>query len=172
MVNKIPSPILDIHITLAGWRKIPRLKPRLEQAATATLDHLPKKLRFPATATLLLTGNAKVRQLNRDFRGMDKATDVLSFPQYEPAELPKIGRQKGPIALGDIALAYQYVVVEAKKENKILINYVTHLVIHGLLHLFGYDHMEAADAAEMEKLEIRIMKSLNLPNPYADTGNR
>lgn len=161
------SPLLEFQVTLASWRRVPRLRARLQLAAQTTLDHLPKKLHFPFTATVLLTGNAKVRQLNHDFRGMDKATNVLSFPQYDPAELPRLAKQKGPVELGDIALAYQYVVSEAKNDNKLLINHITHLVIHGLLHLFGYDHLNDKDAGQMEKLEIEIMRELDLPNPYA-----
>jgi probable rRNA maturation factor len=162
-----PTAILDIQIQLAAWRRIPRLRARLQQAALATQAHLPKHLRFPFTATLLLTGNAKIRQLNRDFRAMDKATNVLSFPQFPPAELPKIGKQKRGCELGDIAIASQYVVAEANSEHKILINHITHLLIHGLLHLFGYDHTHDNEAEAMEKLEIKIMTALGLPDPYA-----
>jgi probable rRNA maturation factor len=167
-----PTVSLDFQITLAAWRRVPRLRARLQAAAQAILDYLPKHLRFPATATVLLAGNAKVRQLNHDFRGMDKATNVLSFPQYTADELPRLGKQKHAIELGDIALAYQYVAAEAKKDDKILGDHITHLIIHGLLHLFGYDHMDEQEAEQMEKLEIKIMKSLGLPDPYASPFSR
>jgi probable rRNA maturation factor len=162
-----PPILLDFQITLAAWKRVPRLRVRLQAAAQATLDHLPKRLRFSSSATVLLAGNAKVRQLNHDFRGMDKATNVLSFPQYEVNELLRLGKQKHAVELGDIVLAYQYVAAEAKKDDKILGDHITHLIIHGLLHLFGYDHMEEREAEQMEKLEIKIMKSLGLPNPYS-----
>ena len=164
--------LLDIQTTIAGWRRIPRLRARLLQAASATADHLPKKLRFPFTCNVLLTSDARLRQLNRDFRGIDKATNVLSFPQFSPAELPKLGKYGEMVELGDIALAYQYIVAEARRDHKLLINHVTHLVIHGLLHNFGYDHMMKAPAEDMEKLEIKIMRSLGLPDPYADRGEQ
>jgi probable rRNA maturation factor len=162
--------LLDLQITIAGWRRIPQLRARLQQAAAATAAHLPKKFRGPLAATLLLTGNTKVRQLNRDFRGIDKATNVLSFPQFSPAELPKLGKSRKPLEIGDIAIAYQYVVAEARREHKLLINHTIHLVIHGLLHNFGYDHGMKTEAEAMEKLEIKIMKSLGLPDPYAEAS--
>ena len=165
----MPEPVasLDFQIELASWRRIPKLRARLLEAARVTAAHLPKKFAFPFTATLLLTGNARVRRLNHDFRGMDKPTNVLSFPHYPPQLLPKAGKHKGVVELGDIALAYQYVVSESKKEHKMLINHVTHLVIHGLLHLFGYNHELDHEAESMERLEIRIMKALGHSDPYA-----
>jgi len=158
---------LQFQITLAAWKKIPRLEAHLQKAAHATFEHLPKKFHFAASANVLLTGNAKVKQLNHDFRGINKPTNVLSFPQYLPAELSRFGKQKVNIELGDIALAYQYIAAEAKRDHKLLKNHITHLVIHGLLHLFGYDHLMNRDAEQMEKLERKIMKSLGLPDPYA-----
>jgi len=162
-----PAASLDFQIEVASWKRIPRLRARLQQAAQVTAEHLPKKYRFPFTATVLLTGNAKVRQLNHDFRGMNKPTNVLSFPQFLPAELPKLGKHKGMAEIGDIALAYQYIVSESNKNHNVLINHVTHLVIHGLLHLFGYNHEHDNEADIMEKLEIKIMRALGLPDPYA-----
>ena len=158
---------LELQIEVASWRRVPHLRARLQKAAQVTAAHLPPRLRIPFTATVLLTGNAKARRLNHDFRGIDKPTNVLSFPQFPPAELPKAGQYKGIAEMGDIALAYQYVVNEARKDDKILINHVTHLVIHGLLHLFGYNHLHDDEAEGMEKLEIKIMKALGLPDPYA-----
>jgi probable rRNA maturation factor len=159
---------LDFQIALPSWRKIPRLRSRLLAAARATAEHLGQGLRAPATATVLLAGNAKVRQLNHDFRGIDKTTNVLSFPQHSPRDVRKLARKAEALELGDIALAYQYVVAEAKNEDKPLLDHATHLLIHGLLHLFGYNHDEDAEAVRMEKAEIKIMKSLGLPHPYAD----
>jgi probable rRNA maturation factor len=160
------NPVLEISIGHVGWRRIPRLKARLEAAACATLEHLPKRLQFPCTVSLLLANDAAMRKLNRDFRGIDKPTNVLSFPQFEPSELPKKGKTKQIASMGDIIMGYQYVGAEAKKDNKILINHVIHLLIHGILHLFGYDHGLPAEAARMEGLEKKIMAELKLPDPY------
>ena len=163
-----PAALLEFQIDVASWRRIASVRARLERAAQMALSHLPKRLRFPITATVLLTGNAKLKRLNHDFRGINKPTNVLSFPQFTRTELHKLGKGKQPVAIGDIALGYQYVVAESKKEHKILINHITHLVIHGLLHNFGYDHQDEGEAAKMESLEIKIMKALGLPDPYAE----
>lgn len=159
---------IDIIIDAAGWTKIPGLQPRVRKAVAAAWAHLPKKYQFPCRATLLLTENARIRRLNHDFRGLDQPTNVLSFPQYAPPELAKIGKNSDAVGLGDIALAYTYTAKEAKENNKVIKDYMTHLVIHGFLHLFGYDHLIDGEAEKMEKLETKIMQALGLPDPYAD----
>jgi probable rRNA maturation factor len=161
-----PTITLDLQITQEAWKKIPRLRARLAVAAEATNSLLPKSLQFPATATVLLTGNADVRRLNKDFRGLDKATNVLSFPQFSPPDLRRAAKTGKAVELGDIAIARQYTAAEARAENKELPDHLTHLLVHGLLHLFGYDHLTEAEAEKMEKLEIKILKSLGVPNPY------
>lgn len=163
-----PTPsALDLRIEDVRWRRIPRLKYHLELAAATALDSLPKNYRFPCRINLLLSTNAVIRKLNRDFRGLDKPTNVLSFPQFNQLKSVRFDPEMGPVHMGDIAISYQYVVAEAKKTHKILINHLTHLMIHGILHLFGYDHGVEVDANRMERLEKRIMKQLGLPDPYA-----
>ena len=158
---------LEIMIEDARWRKIPRLRASLEKAAAAAFKNLPKGRQLHGSVTVLLTSNAKVRRFNRDFRGLNKPTNVLSFPQFEPSKLPKNGKKRDRIYMGDVVLGYQYVVAEAKKDNKILINHTSHLLIHGILHLFGYDHVSGPEAVSMERLEAKIMAGLGLPDPYA-----
>jgi len=142
------------------------------EAAAATAKKLPARCRFPASATILLTGNAHIRQLNRDFRGIDRPTNVLSFPQYEPEEIIKQKNKKTIVEIGDIALAYQYVLSESKRDNKALLDHITHLVVHGLLHLYGYDHGSDDEAEKMERKEIDILKLINIENPYAAAGEK
>ena len=157
---------LHLERAILLWRRVRGLSSRLTRATNATLAHLPlgvARVEF----TLLLTSDVAVRRLNRDFRGMDKATNVLSFPQVARRQLSKIGKTKEPVYIGDIAIAYQYVVKDAKAEGKDLKDHVTHLLIHGLLHLFGYDHQTTATAVRMERLETKIMAELGLPDPYA-----
>lgn len=165
----MPKPFpfaLHIQIDDKRWYKIPKLKSRMEQAAAETLAQLPKNLQRPCSLTLLLGTDKMIRTLNRDFRGLDKPTNVLSFPQFgEEKELKSASRTE-PLYVGDIAIAYQYMVDESKKYNKILINHLTHLMIHGILHLFGYDHLGDIDAQRMERLEKKIMRRLGLPDPY------
>jgi probable rRNA maturation factor len=166
MAKKIRSLSLHLQTNSLSWSRIPRLRTRMEKAAQAALAHLPEHLRFPCAINVLLTKNAEIRRLNRTFRGIDKATNVLSFPQFDRSKLPKKGRKRDQIHIGDIALGYQYIVAETKKDHKILINHVLHLLIHGILHLFGYDHRLGAEAVRMERLEARIMAGIGLPDPY------
>lgn len=169
-VKKVKTAALQIEINTPSWRGMRGLRAYLTRVAQLTLERLPKKFRpvaEKATMTLLLTSNKSVQHLNRDYRGLDKPTNVLSFPQFTPRELTKMGKKTGGIYMGDIAIAYQYIVVEARKEHKILINHLTHLMIHGILHLFGYDHPTAVMAVCMEQLEKKLMAELGLPNPYA-----
>jgi probable rRNA maturation factor len=157
---------LEIFIAAKGWHTLPNLRRRLDAAARTSVAMLPKNLHFPCTLTLLLTTDAAVQRLNRDFRGIKTPTNVLAFPQWKRAELTKKGRSKEPIAMGDIIIGYQYMVDEAKKDHKLLINHVLHLLIHGILHLFGYTHDRVAEAIQMERLERKILSGLGLPDPY------
>src|SRR5262249_5256001 len=95
---------LDICIDDRRWRSVPNLSRRLEKTIQATFECLPAKLQIPAAVTLLLTNDATMQRLNQDFRGIKKPTNVLSFPQFEPSRLPKKGRFRDVIHLGDIAL--------------------------------------------------------------------
>ena len=112
--------------------------------------------RLMGSAALLLTGDAAVRDLNARFRGKDAPTNVLSFPSDEPA----------PGFLGDIALGYETCAREARKTGVTLADHAAHLIAHGLLHLVGYDHIEDADAEEMERLETEILAGLGVSDPY------
>ncbi|MDD5586856.1 MAG: rRNA maturation RNase YbeY [Alphaproteobacteria bacterium] len=161
---------LYIETADPSWRQVSGLRSRLEKAAALTIARLPESLQAAARRaefTLLLTSDAAVRRLNHDFRGLNKPTNVLSFPHFTRAQLVRSGKGREDVYVGDIAVAYQYAVDEARKENKIFVHHVTHLLIHGLLHLFGYDHHTAAAAARMERQEKKLMAELGLPDPYA-----
>lgn len=164
------APRLDIQIAAAPWRKLRGLGTRLERAACATLARLPVSFQAAAArcpATLLLTSDSAVRTLNRIFRDKDKPTNVLSFPQFARADL-RGWRKEGPtLSLGDIAMAWGVTAREASQEGKKLPDHATHLLVHGLLHLFGYDHVAPSAARRMERLERLIMADLGLPDPYA-----
>jgi probable rRNA maturation factor len=139
-----------------GWRKFRGLVPRLERAATAAA----KAAKLGGSMTILLSNNRKLRALNREFRGLDKATNVLSFPAA-----PNSDRYRG-----DVALALGVTRREAKESNKAFSNHATHLVVHGVLHLAGHDHLRARDAKMMEALEIKILHRLGVANPYEARG--
>jgi probable rRNA maturation factor len=140
-----------------GWRKTRGLLPRLKRAAMAA--EKAAKFRGISTFTILLSKDSKLKSLNRDFRGLDKPTNVLSFP----AAPNKDGYR------GDIALALGVTRREAKLAGKRLGDHAVHLVVHGVLHLAGHDHVRASDARKMEKLEIAILQSLGVANPYEMT---
>ncbi len=116
-----------------------------------------------------LTDDAEVQALNRDFRGKDKPTNVLSFPQVQDDLLEGLANSDdGEILLGDIVLARETCAREAEEKAILLIDHATHLIIHGALHLVGYDHIEDGRASAMEALEVKALASLGIANPYAD----
>jgi probable rRNA maturation factor len=112
--------------------------------------------------SLLLADDAALHELNRLWRGQDKPTNVLSFPARPH------GGFAGPEALGDIALAFETVAAEAESEGKSLADHTAHLIVHGVLHLLGYDHGTEAEAAEMEALEVEALARLGIANPYRE----
>ena len=109
--------------------------------------------------SIVLADNDFVQDLNKEWRGKDKPTNVLSFPQDEPG------------MLGDIILAYETIVDEAQTQQKRFEDHATHLIIHGLLHLLGHDHEEDHEAEIMERLEIEILQDLGVKNPYEITDS-
>jgi probable rRNA maturation factor len=109
----------------------------------------------------VLTDDAAVRRLNRDWRSIDEPTNVLSFPAAAP---PAAGA--GPCLLGDIIVAYETVAREAGTEAKPFAHHLAHLAVHGFLHLLGYDHDSNEDAEQMERLEAKILARLDIPDPY------
>lgn len=139
------------------------LTDRIDQAIAACVK--VANLRFPehAELSILLACDATLKSLNRKWRDRDKPTNVLSFP----SETLKPGDAAG-MMLGDIAISLETAKREAKLENKSMNDHFTHLLVHGFLHLFGYDHMTAEEAGQMEGLETKILKELGIADPYHD----
>jgi probable rRNA maturation factor len=135
------------------WRRHRGLQARLKLAAETARRTARLKGRF----TILLADDKKLRALNRDFRGKDKATNVLSFPGTDGYG-------------GDIAIAYGTTGKEARAAGKDFADHAVHLAVHGLLHLAGYDHEVPADAKVMEPLEVKILKRLGIADPYRVTA--
>lgn len=116
--------------------------------------------------SFLLTDDAQMRALNTAHRGKDKPTNVLSFPSGEALDGGGLIGAQPPILLGDIALGYETVLGEANTGSLVFQDHATHLVIHGLLHLLGFDHIEEEEATEMEAKEIAFCRDFGIANPY------
>lgn len=121
----------------------------------------------PAVVSLYITTAEEIQQLNRDYRDRDKATNVLSFPMEVSELMPPEDGEAGPALLGDIALCSEVIRQEAHEQSKQLHAHWAHMVVHGMLHLQDYDHISDSDAEQMEKLEVQILESLGMGNPYA-----
>lgn len=124
---------------------------------------------FEMELSVKLSDNVEVRTLNNAYRGKDKPTNVLSFPQIQPDLLETLANtDDGEALLGDIVLAYETCLDEAAAKNISLSTHVTHLIVHGTLHLLGYDHENEIDAALMENCEINALATLGIANPYSE----
>ena len=157
--------------TDAEWDSSTAWGPLAERAAAAAVAESA----FPQLANsarsveiaLRLTNDAEVRALNARWRGKDAATNVLSFPMAEPDELTDAGAADGPeLMLGDIVLARATCAREAEEKALPLPDHAAHLLVHGTLHLLGYDHMDDGTAEDMEAREVRALARLGLANPY------
>lgn len=138
-----------------------------ERAASAACEGEPLLANPRLAVSLLFTSDAEVHALNREWRQRDKPTNVLSFPMLEREELASLAPEGPPEMLGDIALAYETCGREAAEKGVTLEVHATHLIVHGLLHLAGHDHVDSDEQAEaMEALETRILAKLGIADPY------
>ena len=147
-----------------GWAA---LAARADEAASKTVPELAS----PRLQTsILFTSDEHVHQLNNDWRGKDKPTNVLSFPMLTREDLLALPVDGPPQMLGDVALAYETCAREVAEKGIPLEHHAAHLIIHGLLHLAGYDHeLGDAEAEAMEQLEIKALAMMGIGNPYAQT---
>lgn len=151
------APDIDIQVQSPLWQNAPDAESTVRAAIAAAAAMLATP---PGEVSVVLTDDAAIRRLNRDWRGIDKPTNVLSFPA---AEMPARG---APQMLGDIVIAYETLARECAEEGTAFPHHLAHLAVHGFLHLLGYDHETDAQAAEMEGLESRIMAAMKMPDPY------
>ena len=163
--------LIEVDFRCASWRQTLRY-PQATARGAARLALaaglakaalvLPKRLEL----SIILTDDAEQRCLNRDWRGIDRSTNVLAFPAWDPgAPSPA----DAPLLLGDVVLAYETVAREARDQRTPLADHFRHLVVHGVLHLLGYDHATGPEAVQMETLETSILAGLGVADPYRDT---
>jgi probable rRNA maturation factor len=155
---------IDIAEPCARWRarlpEIERLCGEAARAALAGAGGAPA----PAELSIVLGDDVLLRALNKRWRGQDKPTNVLSFPA-SPAALPP----GAPRLLGDVVLAFETIDAEAVAQGKPLPHHLRHLVVHGVLHLLGFDHEITREAERMEALEVAVLATLGIPDPYRMT---
>ncbi len=136
----------------------------LEAAATVAPELANERL----SASVLFTSDEDVHALNREWRDKDRPTNVLSFPMLERGELIGMPSEGPPELLGDIALAWETCRSEADDKGVPVEDHAAHLVVHGLLHLAGHDHMDEAEAEAMEAIEVKALASMGIGNPYGN----
>jgi probable rRNA maturation factor len=154
---------IDLAEPCALWRsRLPDVDTLCGEAARAALASAEVTLTGDAELSLVLGDDTLVRSLNREWRGQDKPTNVLSFPALD-AENPPPG---APHLLGDVVLAFETVAAEAEAQGKPIAHHLRHLVVHGVLHLLGFDHLVEAEAERMESLETTVLARLGVPDPY------
>lgn len=152
----------DVAINADGWQSEHSLRMLVDRVLEATL-HVLEFDDVDSELSLVFTDDANIRTINAKWRHIDKATNVLSFPAFSIQP----GQRPGPI-LGDIVIARETVQREAQEENKSFDDHLSHLIVHGLLHLTGYDHQNDEEAEQMESLERKILASLGISDPYND----
>ena len=155
------NPLLSTLVECESWNQHEGFEALASAVIAKVVAATKIKLARGAEVSLLLCDDARIREINREWRGLDKPTNVLSFPAAPRAMLAKSA------AVGDIAIAYETVAREAQEEGKTIRDHYMHMVAHGFLHLLGYDHETDAEAEEMEALEISVLHGLGVADPYA-----
>ena len=160
--DKAPNAvILEIEVDETAWKEVPDPETLLRSAAQATEAALGRDL-SATVLTISLATDDEVARLNKQWRNKTGPTNVLSFPAAPDMPLPP----GEPRPLGDIMLAAGVVKCEAAQQNKSLEHHLVHLAVHGILHIMDYDHINEAEADEMESLEVDILNVLGIANPY------
>src|ERR1700692_4851416 len=162
-------PVTEVLIVADCWQSEPDAEAVIQRAVATAAEIVDASLDVDlgeAELAVMLTDDAGIRTLNANWRGIDQPTNVLSFPALPPTG--GRGPDDAPRMLGDIAIAYQTTRAEADDEQKPFDHHLSHLAVHGFLHLIGYDHDKDDDAEAMEILETEILAQLGIPDPYAD----
>jgi probable rRNA maturation factor len=157
-------PMTEVLVVADCWREEPEAEAVIQRAIAAAAETVEADV-GEAELAVMLTDDSGIRTLNGNWRGIDKATNVLSFPALQPPGARK--PDDPPRMLGDIVIAYETMRREADDEQKPFDHHLSHLAVHGFLHLIGYDHENDDDATAMEALEQEILAQLGIPDPYA-----
>jgi len=174
-----PDLDLDVSTPCPLWAEALSGAAELSEAAAVRAFRISQTGRFSKTGgagkiraevSIVLADDDFVRALNRDYRGRDEPTNVLSFPASGPDDELAAPPPGAPRLLGDIVVAYETTAGEADRQGKTLGDHLCHLVVHGMLHLLGHDHQTPAGTEAMERLEIETLAGLHIANPYADAG--
>jgi probable rRNA maturation factor len=157
-------PTIDIIVEAPQWNAVPGVKPALRRAIGAAASPALAARLGDARSELaiVLTNDEAIRALNRQWRGRDQPTNVLSFPSNTRPDVAI-----GPRVLGDVVIAYETTAHEAQAQGVRFDHHLAHLAVHGFLHLLGYDHESDKEAETMERLEREILARLDVPDPYA-----
>jgi probable rRNA maturation factor len=161
-------PVLEVLVVADCWQAEPDAEAVIRRAIAAAAEFVAADV-GDAELAVMLTDDVGIRTLNNNWRGIDKPTNVLSFPALQPSG--QRGPADPPRMLGDIAIAYQTTRNEADEEHKPFNHHLGHLAIHGFLHLIGYDHEKDKQAEAMEELEREILSQLGISDPYAERRN-
>lgn len=153
---------IDVLVQSQHWEALAGAEALAERAVAAALARAGVPVQGGAELSIALADDAAVRRLNAQWRGIDKPTNVLSFPAADPDELADAPH------VGDIVLAFETVEREASDDGKTLADHTAHLIVHGTLHLLGFDHETDEEAQAMEALEIAALADLGIADPYAD----
>jgi probable rRNA maturation factor len=166
---------IEVLIDSPLWNAQPNAETMLRRAVEEAAAALST---YGGELAIVLTDDSAIRQLNRQWRGIDAPTNVLSFPARPNPSAPLAGEGRAgsraptgkgslaPLLLGDVVIAYETAAREATDEGKVFAHHLAHLAVHGFLHLLGYDHAADPEADAMEKLETAILARLGMPDPY------
>lgn len=160
---------LDIDIKDKSWHLHDGLREKIIKAISAVIEHFKLGQNFLNIEVYIsLSNNSEIKDLNLKYRNKDKTTNVLSFPSGEINlnNSPKIKNINEFLHLGDIMLSYEVVCQESSDQSKTFDEHLSHLVVHSMLHLLGFDHEQRKEAEAMEKIEIDILLSLGIKSPY------
>ena len=158
-------PLTEVLVVADCWQTEPDVESVIHRAINAAAEIAGVDV-GDAELAVMLTDDAGIRTLNNNWRGVDKPTNVLSFPALQPTGTAT--PSDVPRMLGDIAIAYETTRKEADDEQKPFDHHLSHLAVHGFLHLIGHDHENDDDAEAMEGLEQEILAHLGIPDPYTD----